>query len=756
MQNVSRQYKEAMAQPLRNRSYIKIIIGVINTDAQKNFSFGDNRNAFTYFSQPQNVIEGNIPTKLYATGEYNWSKVDGSMFFLPPEAAGFNYYNNGIVTNALAGTIYVVFNTEIPFDIKGFTINFGEEYPTELTIANDNVEYHYENDKPEFVTEDVFNGTTYLVIKPIKMLNEKTRLRIYNLICGIANSFTNENTISYTQKEYVSPITGTIPSQDTTVIVDNQNLYYSPDNADSTLAYMEIGQEISVSFGYDVNGNEDIEWLPETTTYLKTWSANDVQAKFTGTDRFDYLTDKYYDGHYYEEGISLYDLAVAVLEDAGISNPAEYFIDNYLKRVVVNNPLPICTHAEALQIIANAGRCSLSADRKKRIHIQSSFIPEMEITANNQTDYSNVKNILNIKKKDGYAVMSRDFSMVDGSLFFKPHNPDEYYENLGYVSNSISDEEGNFAENPIITINLESIFEAYGITITFRNVAPQEFVIRTYNEGNLVDSKTIADPEINFATSDMFQLFDRMEIEFTKGKPRSRIFVDNILINNVTDYTLKQKTDLTDHYTATRQEKIKSINVERTLYSKAAGTEVDLKSESMDLEAGVTEYTLYLTKPSYEYSVEVTEKQENEEVASDVVCTIKRSNNYYVVLEFDTATAKTVKYTLQGKEYVTEYQWYIQKHNDNGVVKEWSNPLISSISHAKDLEEWLATYYLGDVEYQVPWRGDPRTDANDLYYLETKSAGTQLIRGYENTLQFDGALSATIKARRAVLEWQQR
>lgn len=751
MQTVSKEYKKSISQPLRNRGYIKVTIGVVNSDAQKSVSVEEDNLA--YFANPTAPLDGIVPTRIYGTCEKNFSKVDGSMYFLPPEGSS-SYYNNGIVTEELVGSIYFKFETQGSFDIKGLVINFGDEYPTILEIENDTVKHRYANDKAEFTTEDVFDGTTFIIVRALRMRNEKTRLRIYNFTCGIANVFTNNEIISFNSKEYVSPITETVPSQDTTVVVDNQNLYYSPDNAESALAYMEIGQEIKVAFGYDVDGKGKIEWLPETTTYLKTWSATDVQAKFTGTDRFDYLTDKYYDGHFYKDGITLYDLAIDVLTDAGITDTREYFLDNYLKKVKVYNPLPIVTHAEALQIIANAGRCALSTDRQKRIHIQSSFVPDMNIRANNQTDYSNVKNVLNTNPKEGYAVMSNDFSIVDGSLLFIPEG--DYLENVGYVSESIADADGKFIQNPIITVGLESIFEAYGLTITFRNVAPQEFVIRTYNDGVLVEKRTFTDPDVNFITNDVFLLFNSMEIEFTKGYPNSRIFIDNILVDNVTDYTLRQKIDLTQNYTATRKDKIKSINVERTIYSEAVGEAVELKNEEIDVDVGETEYTVYFTKPSYEYSVEALEEIENEWVASDVSVEVVKSNNYYIVLKFTATESKTIKYVIKGKEYVTDYQWYIQKHNDNGIVREWRNPLISSVSLARDLEEWLATYFLGDVEYNIPWRGDPRTDANDLYYLETKSAGTQLIRGYENTINFNGVWSSTIKARRAALEWQSK
>ena len=90
-------------------------------------------------------------------------------------------------------------------------------------------------------------------------------------------------------------------------------------------------------------------------------------------------------------------------------------------------------------------------------------------------------------------------------------------------------------------------------------------------------------------------------------------------------------------------------------------------------------------------------------------------------------------------------------HFNNGMDVEWDNPLVSSEQHAKDLEEWLSSYYLGEVEYQFDWRGDPRTDANDLFYYELKDGSERTIRAYENQLTFNGTWSGKIKARAVVL-----
>ena len=276
MQNASREYKNSMAAPYRNRAYIRISIGVINSDAQKFVNVANVDNDFTYYSNRKKLFDGYTVDKEYATCEQDFSKVNGEMYFLPQEASAMSYYNNGLVTNEFMGVIYINFDASHSLDIKGLRINFGEYYPIDFSIENDRgVHTYYGNDKADWTTEDTFDGTTYLIIRVTKMQNQQLRLRVHEFICGIVNVFTNKDVKSYTAKEFVSPITETVPSQDTTIIVDNQKLYYSPDNKESALAYMEVGQEIKVAFGYDVTGNDDIEWLPETTTYLKSWSATE-------------------------------------------------------------------------------------------------------------------------------------------------------------------------------------------------------------------------------------------------------------------------------------------------------------------------------------------------------------------------------------------------------------------------------------------------------------------------------------------------
>ena len=744
MQKVSDLYKKSIKQKMRNRGYIRATIGIVNSEAQENIESSKTNN-LAYFSNVIKPFKGYVVDKPYATAEENYSKIDGTMYFLPKEENGYEYYNNGLVSDVILGNFVIEFSGVVGLDIKGLTIDFGEYYPTNFTVKWDSGSKTYENNASRFVTEDVFENVSHFVITANKIINGNGRLRIHEIMCGIAKTFVNENVLSYSFKDYVSPISETIPSQDMSIEIDNQDLYYSVDNSDSAFSFFEVGQEMKVSFGYDIDGEGNVEWLPENTCYLKTWKADDVKARFTATDRFDYLTGKYYRGKFSEEGVSLYDLAIDVLHDAGITDEREYFIDPYLKNVIVNNPIPVVKHSEALQIIANAGRCILYQGRDKRIRMKASFVPDLSVAVNNQTEYSRIDKLLKSTPKEAYAIQSNDFSVVDGTVLFMSSKRE--YKEIGYVSNSIADENGLFEENPVVTITPEANFYVYGVLLNFRNVAPEEYVITTYLNEHQINRVTINNPNLESIVDEEFEPFDKMVIEFTKGHPNSRITIDDILVNDITDYTLERSLDIYGNPTGERTEKVKSISVVQHFYNKSEETKT-LKTEKIVLKEAVTRKTIYLNNPSFDFGV----LTDLENVSAQII----EQSNYMAVMEFTKLTDGdlTINCSLLGKEYVVNNSDFVATYNEHGSEINWDNPLVSTELLASDLEMWLAEYFLGDVEYNISWRGDPSMDANDLMYLELKNRETALVRLYENSLNFNGAWSATAKARKAVVTWQ--
>ncbi len=761
MQSVSREYKESMRGIGRNRGYIKATIGIVNSKAQEEAEVLPDRNNLLYFSNLRAPFNSGVVDRIYAMPEENFSRIDNTMYFAPDENAGFTYYNNGIVAENVGGEIYISFG-DTQYDIKGLSIDFGDCYPTHFTVENDVRTLTYENNNTRYWnTEDAYAKTSFLRITPLQMVNRNGRLRILKFSCGITNTFVNEDVINYSEKEYVSPIAETLPSNDVTLTVKNYDLYYLPDNPDSALAFMEQGQEVKVALGYDVNGKGNIEWLPDRVTYLKTWKANESQAVFTATDVFDNMAGTYYKGKYRKEGISLYDLAVDVFEDAKIEN---YFIDTYLQDIIVYNPVPVVSHSVALQIIANAGRCAIRQDRYGRIHLQTSFVPEMIVTANNQTEYSHAENLLTNDVKTAYATASNDFSVLDGSIRFLPENG--AYLETGYISESLwmesNDAEvknrlsfrlGNNmkafrigghwkGEMPVLTITLEASYTAFGFGINFRNVAPKRFEIITYHADSIVKHVTVKNPQINYYTNEAFMDFDKMEIVFSIGYPNSRIFVDNIIVGQNTDYLL-ERNQMKSVPVAVRQNKIRQIAITYNNYKESTSSGV-LASEEIVVSEDMYEYTAYFKNAAYGLILCISCEDEN------VTAKIIERSSFYAKIRFSGVTRKTnVNYSISGYSYVVEEQKLIVPYNDDGEIKTWNNPLVSTVEHAENLEEWISDYVLGDVEYDIDWRGDPAVDANDLFQLETK-VGMKYIRNYENSLSFNGAFSGKMKARKVV------
>lgn len=337
MQYVSTAYKEAMKQPARNKSYMRVSLGLINQAAQSAAEIQNEK--FTYFSNLVKPLSNESVNKIYATFERNFSKLDRSMYFLPRNRVDKTYYNAGLVTEALCGlgeqpVVEILFHTPDPMDIKGLTLEFGETYPTKFAVETDEDVFEYENTSSNFKTEDTFNNTTFMRIRAKEMVNGIGRFRIYNIVFGIGLTFDNEKIVSADLKSSISPISEFLPSVDFDLTIENVDRYYNVDNDDSAINYMETGQKMEVYYGYTLNDG-NVEWVKGATLYMKEWSANDKQAKFGAVDVFEYMQEEYTRGRYYPEGITLYDLALDVFQDAKISSDA-YWIDPYLKKVQVN------------------------------------------------------------------------------------------------------------------------------------------------------------------------------------------------------------------------------------------------------------------------------------------------------------------------------------------------------------------------------------------------------------------------------------
>lgn len=737
MQKVSKAYKESMKSSLRERAYIMISFGLVNQEAQAKATVDNG--SYAYYSNKDNIFGEHIDDTVYATLEEEFTKVDGSMFFLPRATEGGRYYDTGIVSDKLISEarceVIISLNT-IATDFKGLTINFGENYPVDFDIVGSTgqtIEFRG-NTKSKWSTEEVLENTTYIKLVFYKMKNPQSRLRIYSIMFGYGLVYYNDSVMSSALDSYVSPIGADVPQFDFSVTLKNYDHYFNVDNPNSAINYLETGQEMDIMYGYQTPGSDTIEWIQGNHLWCSEWESDDNTATIRCQDIFRNMDGEYVKGLHSAAGKSYYALAEEILKDAGIS---EYYIDPRLKKLYSNNPIPRVKYKEALQIIANACRCVLTQSRDGKVQIKSNFMPSASIATNGEETYSNAANVLTDTPKVEYATLAGNYTPTDGAMFFLPRNGKAALT-TGYVSKEISGANGTFTKNPVVTITMEAIRAYYGLKLVFGTALPAAFTIRTYKGGEPVNEYTVEKDEINTTSIILrdFDDFDVMKIEFTKtAEPYNRIVLNYFSLSDVVDFTMNRR-DMTSSPKAIKQELIKEVIVPCYTYQEN-NREENLVYEDIDVVAGEVE-TYYIQDPSYGYKVKLDEVEGK--------ATVVAWSNYFVTIKFN--VTGSFKLEVQGYRYKIVEKYATVSLNARGKTVKWKNPLISNTTMANELAAWLADYYTAGIEYEYDTRGNPELDATDIVYQENEFHDGMRVNIYRHTVNFKQAFSGRVTARR--------
>jgi hypothetical protein len=737
MQKVSKAYKESMKSSLRERAYIMISFGLVNQEAQAKATVDNG--SYAYYSNKDNIFGEHIDDTVYATLEEEFTKVDGSMFFLPRATEGGRYYDTGIVSDKLVSEarceVIISLNT-IATDFKGLTINFGENYPVDFDIVGSTgqtIEFRG-NTKSKWSTEEVLENTTYIKLVFYKMKNPQSRLRIYSIMFGYGLVYYNDSVMSSALDSYVSPIGADVPQFDFSVTLKNYDHYFNVDNPNSAINYLETGQEMDIMYGYQTPGSDTIEWIQGNHLWCSEWESDDNTATIRCQDIFRNMDGEYVKGLYSAAGKSYYALAEEILKDAGIS---EYYIDPRLKKLYSNNPIPRVKYKEALQIIANACRCVLTQSRDGKVQIKSNFMPSASIATNGEETYSNAANVLTDTPKVEYATLAGNYTPTDGTMFFLPRNGKAALT-TGYVSKEISGANGTFTKNPVVTITMEAIRAYYGLKLVFGTALPAAFTIRTYKGGEPVNEYPVERDEISTTSIILrdFDDFDVMKIEFTKtAEPYNRIVLNYFSLSDVVDFTMNRR-DMTSSPKAIKQELIKEVIVPCYTYQEN-NREENIVYEDIDVVAGEVE-TYYIQDPSYGYKVKLDEVEGK--------ATVVAWSNYFVTIKFN--VTGSFKLEVQGYRYKIVEKYATVSLNARGKTVKWKNPLISNITMANELAAWLADYYTAGIEYEYDTRGNPELDATDIVYQENEFHDGMRVNIYRHTVNFKQAFSGRVTARR--------
>ena len=725
---------------------MKVTLGVLNDTAQSQ-ALLNNKSQYAGFCDFDGVFKRKETQSQYATYENNFWLLDGSMKFLPDAAS--QYEPVGIVSkNLFSNSFSVKMTFQESVDIAGLTIKFAGNYPSEFSIiTSDGTSKSYSNSSLDFTTDDRFDNTTSLEIKVTAMSATNNRVRIESILFGNAVVFTDKDIINAESTSTISQINEDLPEINFTLTIDNNDKRFDYDNKESIINYLRTGQDMSVQMGYDLDDGTT-EWMPLHTLKLSEWSASDDEASITAVDVLQQFGDgDYYRGDWHAKGITLYALANYVIADAigTYSIPQDKFsIDKYLQSVEVRNPLPVVSHKEALQIIANAGRCILTVDRYGKICIKSAFDPDAETTSTETAYFSDVANVNIDNEKTRYATYEDSMWKLSDRPPFLPRTG--IRDDVGFVSGEVSKNTGGFNINPQIIKTFEVPRKSNGLKIRAYYNFPRGMSVKTYLKNELVETLGFSDGNLSYngrvqtwTTTHQFGTFDKMVFEVTRVNRNTRLVVDYIELGENIDYTI-ERDDMYSSPTMSKPENIKRLKNIRTVYSKSDTIE-EVVSEDVEWTNETLLYTFDEPHHSYTASLENTSSGQSVEISG--------SGAYFVELKLSgNDSGKNVQVVVNGKKFNHSNAYSVEEISNYGIEKDWSNPLISDKQLCDTVCKWVADYYKPGIDYSIDYRGEPALDAGDTIYQENRDGEMVKTVAESVSMTFDGTVSGTLETRR--------
>lgn len=798
-------YKEMMKKPIRNRGYISVSLGVVNQNAQGNAKLDENTTK-EYYSKG-NLFNDTDNGITYGTLEQNFTKADGSFRFPPRNTQTIDLQNNGIVVPH-GGSLIIKFDTD--YDIKGLTIDFVEtSYPTNFTIVTDEETVSIsDNDTANFTTEAVLGSTSTITITPIAMLGGVQCMHIKRVVMGVGLTFQNSTVESAEFESFISGISIETSYKEIDVSAFDNNAQFDVDNESAFINYLQVGQPLSMSFGVDLDDGTQ-EWFQVANCRLKEWSARKGRVSFRATDLLAQLEETY--SHMVIESRTAKSEFEAIFASMGLL-PDDYHIDDYFASVNITNPIEENTYRDCLQLLANATRGVVFEDENGIVHVEKNFDRQAQGKSailyysefSTQTDsFGNTIHVSDTSAYDG------SFRVVNTENLFDNEDPLNSLEILNIEPYTQYFPETSVENNMFVYSFEEGQTRASG-DITFKLTCSQKgraFPIKedgwyyiAYDQISTMYTKTNASVKIgnhsltiNSDTNKSFCFFVEKE---DLGQGDLEIITQMSVAPIATLSTVrgiairKGQFDLSKHgyqslyiarfrnpqnpyvnFSARVFATYKSLLVQ---FAKPHPTVVHIKLERDGEEFPVYEEDINVNSEMLllpfgdtfqDGRITITKAVPNNPVIVKNVITLQRDDYvlpYFNMKELPFATmnekvkalrVKIFSYEIEDGEIrrVDDEVYYTETLDSTGVVKTVENPLISSSVQAELVAKWMKAYYVRNITYDVEYRGEPALQANDMIYMENDYTMINPVDAEKVKLDFNGAFSGTIEARKALI-----
>lgn len=740
MKSVSNAYKASMKAMLRNRSYVRITFGNVDTTAATDGEWESNGAAS--ISEFETVDYAYQYGDTYAALELNRWALDGKTLIVPTGEDVQDGFISSLMSDG-AGNFSTPPVITREFSLKhifpGLTLTFDtrqQEWPLEVTA-----DFYLNGEVVDTQTVSITSvqttiSTTATEIDKVTITFDRClpyrRPRLENVLYGLNVQFVNKDIVSTQQKHDVDPLSRRLPTETMQFTILDYEHKYDPDNPAGIYAYVDKNSPIEIQFGYELPDGS-VEWLkPDNYVLNAKPSAQNNQATFNGTGLIGSLTGTFYKSKLGSK--SLYDMAQEVLLDAGLTlteqgeNPWE--IDNALKNMFTTAALPIDTHMNCLQLIAHAACCRLYTDDDNIIHIRPFGVTVIGIYNGVWADNGHVwfSEWDTIDKgntaENTYATFELNRWTLGGDS--QIILPDSNAGQRGYISEAMTGADGSFTNPPVFTKTFDVPHDLPVLAIRFDTVLnefPGAVQVKYYHDDTLLDTQTAAIDSVEvYVSSNLAIECTKIEVTMIGNLPYRRGRVTKVYYRE-TDFTLDFTSIGENSQKISKIDELKSVSVARYSYTASNDT-------STLYEGTTTETELHVEFSGLAQDVQIS-------VSGG---TLVSSNIYAraadLVLSSGTKTVTITGKTLTENSVVVSYPVA-----QSGEIDKEENPLITNDTMCQALADHVKSYLQMRNTYEASYRGNPEMEVGDIIGLQTLYTDEMDALILVDEITFDGSLS---------------
>lgn len=740
MKSVSNAYKASMKAMLRNRSYVRITFGNVDTTAATDGEWESNGAAS--ISEFETVDYAYQYGDTYVSLELNRWALDGKSLLVPTGEDVQDGFISSLMSDAGGNfTTPPVITRE--FSLKhifpGLTLTFDtrqQEWPLEVTA-----DFYLNGEVVDTQTVSITSvqttiTTTATEIDKVTITFDRClpyrRPRLENVLYGLNVQFVNKDIVSTQQKHDVDPLSRRLPTETMQFTILDYEHKYDPDNPAGIYAYVDKNSPIEIQFGYELPDGS-VEWLkPDNYVLNAKPSAQNNQATFNGTGLIGSLTGTFYKSKLGSK--SLYNMAEEVLLDAGLTlteqgtNPWE--IDEALKDMFTTAALPIDTHMNCLQLIAHAACCRLYTDDDNIIHIRPFGVTVIGIyngvwADNGHVWFSEWDTIDKGNTAENTYVtfeLNRWTLGGDSQIIL----PDSNAGQRGYISEAMTGADGSFTNPPVFTKTFDVPHDLPVLAIRFDTVLnefPGAVQVKYYHDDTLLDTQTAAIDSVEvYVSSNLAIECTKIEVTMIGNLPYRRGRVTKVYYRE-TDFTLDFTSIGENSQKISKIDELKSVSVARYSYTAPNDT-------STLYEGTTTETELHVEFSGLAQDVQIS-------VSGG---TLVSSNIYAraadLVLSSGTKTVTITGKTLTENSVVVSYPVA-----QSGEIDKEENPLITNDTMCQALANHVKSYLQMRNTHEANYRGNPEMEVGDIIGLQTLYTDEMDALILVDEITFDGSLS---------------